>query len=69
MEILSLKELGILDFIQEHIRCDFLDWFFPTITKLGDSGIFWILLAVIFLFSFISFLLIRENKGCGPSFY
>lgn len=50
MEILSLKELGILDFIQEHIRCDFLDWFFPTITKLGDSGIFWILLAVIFLF-------------------
>ena len=50
MEMLSMKELGILDFIQEHIRCDFLDWFFPTITKLGDSGIFWILLAVIFLF-------------------
>lgn len=50
MEMLSMKELGILDFIQEHIRCGFLDWFFPTITKLGDSGIFWILLAVIFLF-------------------
>ena len=45
-----MKELGILDFIQEHIRCGFLDWFFSTITKLGDSGIFWILLAVIFLF-------------------
>lgn len=50
MEMLSMKELGILDFIQEHIRCGFLDWFFSTITKLGDSGIFWILLAVIFLF-------------------
>lgn len=50
MEMLSMKELGILDFIQEHIRCGFLDWFFSTITKLGDSGIFWILLAVILLF-------------------
>ena len=50
MEMLSRWELGILDFIQTHIKCDFLDWFFPTITKLADSGIFWILLAVIFLF-------------------
>lgn len=50
MEMLSMKELGILDFIQEHIRCGFLDWFFSTITRLGDSGIFWILLAVILLF-------------------
>ena len=58
MEMLSMQELGILDFIQEHFRCGFLDWFFPTITKLGDSGIFWILLAVIFL-------LFRKTRKTG----
>lgn len=50
MEQLSLFELNILDFIQNHFRCGFLDVFFSTITKLADSGIFWILLAVVFLF-------------------
>lgn len=50
MEQLSLLELNVLDFIQDHLRCGFLDFFFSTITKLADSGIFWILLAVIFLF-------------------
>lgn len=50
MEQLSLWELNILDLIQSHFRCGFLDWFFSTITKLADSGIFWILLAVTFLF-------------------
>ena len=50
MEQLSLFELNILDFIQNHFRCGFLDVFFSTITKLADSGFFWILLAVVFLF-------------------
>ena len=50
MEQLSLLELKILDFIQENFQCRFLDVFFSTVTKLADSGIFWILLAVIFLF-------------------
>lgn len=42
-------EVGILDFIAEHFRCGFLDTVIPIITKLGDAGIFWILLAVAFL--------------------
>ena len=50
MEQLSLFELKILDFIQENFQCRILDVFFSTVTKLADSGIFWILLAVIFLF-------------------
>ena len=50
MEQLSLLELKILDFIQANFQCRFLDVFFSTVTKLADSGIFWILLAVIFLF-------------------
>ena len=50
MEQLSLLELKILDFIQANFQCRFLDVFFSTVTKLADSGIFWILLAVMFLF-------------------
>ena len=50
MEQLSLLELKVLDFIQENFQCRFLDVFFSTVTKLADSGIFWILLAVMFLF-------------------
>ncbi len=43
-------ELKILDFIQEHLRCDFLDKVLPVITKLGDAGIFWIIVAIVLLF-------------------
>ena len=50
MEQLSLLELKVLDFIQGNFQCRFLDVFFSTVTKLADSGIFWILLAVMFLF-------------------
>lgn len=50
MNLLSASELAILDFIQNHLRCSFLDWLLPKITLLGNSGIFWILLAITFLF-------------------
>lgn len=39
----------VLDFIQEHFRCAFLDLFMPLVTKLGDGGIFWICVAVLLL--------------------
>lgn len=39
-------ELSILDFLQEHLRCAFLDVVVPAFTKLGDYGIVWILLAI-----------------------
>lgn len=48
---LNLIEIGILDWIQDVFRCAFLDCFFPLITKLGDHGLFWILLAVLLLCS------------------
>lgn len=44
-------DLSILDFIQEHLKCDFLDKVLPLITRLGDAGIFWIVLGLVFLFS------------------
>ncbi|MGM9680808.1 MAG: phosphatase PAP2 family protein [Eubacteriales bacterium] len=42
-------EIGILDFIAEHLHCSFLDAVIPIITMLGNAGIFWILLAIAFL--------------------
>lgn len=42
-------ELRILDWIQENLRSGFLDPIFRAITHLGDAGIFWIALAVVFL--------------------
>ena len=42
-------EFDILNFIQEYLRNPFFDMFFSTITHLGDSGIFWILVGIILL--------------------
>lgn len=42
-------ELSVLDFLQEHLRCAFLDMLFPLLTKLGNGGILWILLTAVLL--------------------
>lgn len=42
-------ELTILDFIAKYCHCPFLDWLMPLITRLGDGGIFWILIAALLL--------------------
>ena len=43
-------DAGILLFIQEYIRQDFLTPFVKFITHLGDAGWFWIALSVVLLF-------------------
>lgn len=42
-------DIKILFFIQEHHRNFFLDKFIPIVTRLGDLGFFWIVLACIFI--------------------
>ena len=42
-------ELNILNGIQEHLQCDFLDTVMPIITRFGDEGIFWIIVAVVLI--------------------
>ncbi len=49
IEFITSIDLAILEAIQG-IKCGFLDFLVPLVTKLGDGGIFWIALAVIFLF-------------------
>lgn len=43
-------DLPILDWIQAHLQCGFLDFIMPIITLFGDAGIFWIACSVILLF-------------------
>ncbi len=49
MDIITKIDFKILDFIQDNIRCDFLDKLLPIITRLADHGMVPILLAVILL--------------------
>ena len=51
MNFLSIFSIDsdILLYVQDHIRCGFLDKVFPFITKLGDAGIFWIILSLVLL--------------------
>ena len=42
-------ELSVLDWIQAHLRCGFLDAVLPVITRLCDHGEIWIVLAVVLL--------------------
>lgn len=49
MDALNQFEIGILDFIRENFSCKFLDYFFVSITRLSDKGIFWIILAIVLL--------------------
>ena len=42
-------DFGILDWVQTHLRCAFLDAVVPAITLLGEFGAVWILLALVLL--------------------
>ena len=49
MEWLASLDAGILLFIQEYIRIDFMNGFWRFITSLGNQGWFWIAVSVILL--------------------
>ena len=42
-------ELTILDWIQLHLRCGFLDWLMPFVSGLSNHGEVWILFAALLL--------------------
>lgn len=48
MNALNGIEIQVLNFVQEHLRCSFLDFLFPIITNLGVGPV-WALLAIILL--------------------
>lgn len=42
-------DLPMLDWIQTHLGCDFLDAVMPIITLLGEGGVFWIVCAIVLM--------------------
>ena len=46
---MQAMELAVLDWIQLHLRCEFLDMALPAVSRLSDHGEIWILLAVLLL--------------------
>ncbi len=51
-------DYAILDFLQNFLRCDFLDKAFAFITHLGDAGLIWIAIGVVMLF-------FKKYRKCG----
>ena len=47
--MMQAAELAVLDWLQAHLRCDFLDAVMPWISRICDHGEVWILLAAILL--------------------
>lgn len=50
MNAITQFDFSILNFIQTHLQCQFLDVVMPFITFLGDVGLVWILISVVLLF-------------------
>ena len=50
LEVLQTLDGGILLWIQEHLRMDWLTALLTRYTNLGEAGVIWIVIALIFLF-------------------
>ena len=53
-------DFAILDWIQEHLRCGFLDDFMPKFTMLGEFGVFFVAVALLLL-------IFRSRRICGAT--
>ena len=58
--MMQAAELAVLDWLQAHLRCDFLDAVMPWISRICDHGEIWILLAAVLL-------LLRKHRWTGMS--
>lgn len=58
VEFITNIDFNILNFIQENIRNAFLDPIMVVLSYIGEYGVFWILLAIVLLFS-------RKTRAAG----
>lgn len=49
VEQITNIDFCVLDFIQSHVRCAFLDFFMPLVSSLGNGGLIWLFLAAVML--------------------
>ncbi len=50
IDCINSVDFAILDFIQNTIRCSFLDTVMTVLSYMGEAGIFWIAAAIVMLF-------------------
>lgn len=50
MQTITNSDFHLLNWIQEHLACSFLDFFMSKITFLGNKGLIWIVAAIIMMF-------------------
>ncbi len=58
IDFITNVDFSILDFIREHLSCGALDFLTPVLSKLGEWGAMWIVIAVVLLF-------FRRTRRCG----
>lgn len=58
MKFIQSADFAVLEFIQDKLRCGFLDAVMPLITHLGDKGIIWLITAAVLL-------CFREYRRCA----
>ncbi len=58
MDLIYSIDFGILDFLQNTIRCTFLDKLFAVLTHMGDAGLIWIVLSIVLL-------CFKKYRRCG----
>ena len=58
LEKINSTDFMVLDWIQGHLRCAWLDWLMPKITFLGEAGLIWIVIALLFLW-------LKTRRKCG----
>ena len=58
MDFLQRTDFSVLEFIQDNMRCGFLDAVMTFLTHLGDKGILWILIGLVMLF-------FKKHRICG----
>ena len=61
--MMQAAELAVLDWLQAHLRCDFLDAVMPWISRICDHGEIWILLAAVLLPWFVRLVEFISPKG------
>ena len=60
LSTITSMDFAFLDFIQNNIRCAFLDFVMPIITAVGNGGVVWVILGIIFM----SF---KKYRKCGAA--
>ena len=58
LEKIYSTDFMILDWIQGHLRCGWMDWLMPKITFLGEAGLIWIVILLLFLW-------MKTRRKCG----